>query len=50
MFVSNLESIKIKIASPQDILDWSYGEVTKPELLITNSKTGKGWFILREDI
>ena len=33
MFVSNLESIKIKIASPQDILDWSYGEVTKPETI-----------------
>jgi DNA-directed RNA polymerase subunit beta' len=33
MFVSNLESIKIKIASPQDILNWSYGEVTKPETI-----------------
>jgi len=33
MFVSNLESIKIKIASPQDILSWSHGEVTKPETI-----------------
>ena len=33
MFVSNLESIKIKIASPQDILSWSFGEVTKPETI-----------------
>jgi DNA-directed RNA polymerase subunit beta' len=33
MFVSNLESIKIKIASSQDILSWSHGEVTKPETI-----------------
>ena len=33
MFVSNLESIKIKLASPQDILNWSHGEVTKPETI-----------------
>ncbi|MDD3046382.1 MAG: DNA-directed RNA polymerase subunit beta' [Candidatus Pacebacteria bacterium] len=33
MYVSNLESIKIRLASPEDILDWSYGEVTKPETI-----------------
>ncbi|MFA5169542.1 MAG: DNA-directed RNA polymerase subunit beta' [Candidatus Paceibacterota bacterium] len=33
MFVSNLESIKIKLASPQEILNWSNGEVTKPETI-----------------
>ena len=33
MFVSNLESIKIKLASPEEILSWSYGEVTKPETI-----------------
>ncbi len=33
MFVSDLESIKIKLASSQDILDWSYGEITKPETI-----------------
>ncbi|MFZ3057480.1 MAG: DNA-directed RNA polymerase subunit beta' [Minisyncoccales bacterium] len=33
MFVSNLESIKIKLASPQEILNWSHGEVTKPETI-----------------
>ncbi len=33
MFVSNLESIKIRLASPQEILGWSYGEVTKPETI-----------------
>jgi len=33
MFVSNLESIKIKLASPEEILSWSYGEVVKPETI-----------------
>ncbi|MDD5568873.1 MAG: DNA-directed RNA polymerase subunit beta' [Candidatus Pacebacteria bacterium] len=33
MFVSNLESIKIKLASPEEILNWSHGEVTKPETI-----------------
>lgn len=33
MFVSNLESLKIKLASPDEILNWSHGEVTKPETI-----------------
>jgi len=33
MFVSNLESIKIKLASPKEILAWSSGEVLKPETI-----------------
>ncbi|MDD5145542.1 MAG: DNA-directed RNA polymerase subunit beta' [Candidatus Pacebacteria bacterium] len=33
MKVSDLESIKIKIASPDNILSWSHGEVTKPETI-----------------
>ena len=33
MFVSNLESIKLRLASTEEILDWSYGEVTKPETI-----------------
>ena len=33
MFVSDLESIKIKLASSEEILDWSHGEVTKPETI-----------------
>ncbi|MFA7715251.1 MAG: DNA-directed RNA polymerase subunit beta', partial [Candidatus Paceibacterota bacterium] len=33
MFVSSLESIRIKLASPQDILGWSHGEITKPETI-----------------
>lgn len=33
MKVENLESIRIKIASPDDILKWSHGEVLKPETI-----------------
>ena len=33
MRVSDLESIRIKLASPEDVLSWSYGEVTKPETI-----------------
>ena len=29
----NITSIKIKIASPEKILSWSYGEVIKPETI-----------------
>ncbi len=33
MNVANLQSIRIKLASPDDILNWSHGEVTKPETI-----------------
>jgi len=33
MRVADLESIRIKLASPEEILDWSHGEVTKPETI-----------------
>ncbi len=33
MRVADLESIRIKLASPEDILNWSHGEVTKPETI-----------------
>lgn len=33
MRVSDLEAIRIKLASPEDILRWSHGEVTKPETI-----------------
>src|SRR3989344_3699611 len=39
MRVSDLESIRIKLASPEDILSWSRGEVTKPETI--NYRTQK---------
>ncbi|MBI2268044.1 MAG: DNA-directed RNA polymerase subunit beta' [Candidatus Blackburnbacteria bacterium] len=31
--LADFSSLRIKLASPQDILDWSYGEVTKPETI-----------------
>jgi len=33
MRVADLEAIRIKLASPEDILSWSRGEVTKPETI-----------------
>lgn len=33
MRVTDLEAIRIKLASPEDILSWSHGEVTKPETI-----------------
>ena len=39
MRVIDLESIRIKIASPEEILDWSHGEVTMPETI--NYRTQK---------
>ena len=30
---SNFTKVKIGLASPETILDWSYGEVTKPETI-----------------
>ena len=33
MRVADLESIRIKLASPEEILNWSHGEVTKPETI-----------------
>ena len=35
----DLASIKLKIASPEDIMSWSFGEVTKPETI--NYRTQK---------
>ena len=39
MRVLDLESIRIKIASPEEILSWSHGEITKPETI--NYRTQK---------
>jgi len=33
MKVQDLQSIRISLASPEDILTWSHGEVTKPETI-----------------
>ena len=34
--LSNLDSIQIGMASPEQILAWSHGEVTKPETMRAN--------------
>ena len=39
MRVLDLESLRIKVASPDDIMSWSHGEVTKPETI--NYRTQK---------
>jgi len=39
MRVIDLESIRIKLASPDDIMSWSHGEITKPETI--NYRTQK---------
>jgi len=39
MRVIDLEAIRIKVASPEEILNWSHGEVTKPETI--NYRTQK---------
>ncbi len=31
--VSDFNSVRLKLASPQEILEWSHGEVTKPETI-----------------
>jgi len=37
--MDDIEKLVLKIASPQEILSWSYGEVTKPETI--NYRTGR---------
>ena len=39
MRVLDLESIRIKIASPEEILSWSHGEIIRPETI--NYRTQK---------
>jgi len=29
--IADFDAIRLSVASPDDILKWSYGEVTKPE-------------------
>lgn len=33
MSINNFASIQVRLASPETILKWSHGEVTKPETL-----------------
>ena len=37
--ISDFDAVRLAVASPEDILEWSYGEVTKPETI--NYRTQK---------
>ena len=37
--IADFDAVRLSIASPEDILDWSHGEVTKPETI--NYRTQK---------
>src|SRR3954467_10470918 len=37
--IADFDAVRLAVASPQDIMDWSYGEVTKPETI--NYRTQK---------
>ncbi len=37
--IADFDAVRLAVASPRDILDWSYGEVTKPETI--NYRTQK---------
>ena len=37
--IADFDAVRLAVASPADILDWSYGEVTKPETI--NYRTQK---------
>src|ERR1700727_795211 len=37
--IADFDAVRLAIASPEDILEWSYGEVTKPETI--NYRTQK---------
>ena len=37
--IAEFDAVRLAVASPEDILDWSYGEVTKPETI--NYRTQK---------
>ena len=41
------DAIKIGLASPEKIREWSHGEVKKPvDHQLQNFETGKRWFVL----
>ncbi len=37
--IADFDAVRLAVASPEDILDWSYGEITKPETI--NYRTQK---------
>ena len=44
------DSIKIGLASPDQIREWSYGEVTKPETINYRTLKPERGSVLREDL
>ena len=40
------DAIKIGLASPEKIMEWSRGEVTKPKILSQNSPSFSGFNVL----
>ena len=48
--LNNFESLQIKLASTEKILEWSHGEVTKPETInYRTPETGKRRSVLRKE-
>ncbi len=37
--IEDFDAVRLAVASPEDILDWSHGEITKPETI--NYRTQK---------
>ncbi len=49
--ITDFQSIRLRLASPDDIHEWSYGEVTRPETInYRTQKTRKRRSFLRENI
>ena len=49
--VNNFESMRIGLASPEQIRTWSYGEVKKPETINYRTlKPERDGFVLRKNI
>ena len=48
--VNNFDSMRIGLASPEKIREWSYGEVKKPETInyrtLKPERDGLKWFVL----
>ena len=44
--VNNFESMRIGLASPEQIRAWSYGEVKKPKILSQNKPSRSGFKVL----
>ena len=49
--VADFNAVRLTIASREDILAWSYGEVLKPETIkLPYSEAGARWLILRANL